>query len=325
MPSPSPSSDPVIILDGGLSRELIRLDAPFAQPEWSALALLEAPHYVKRAHADFLRAGAEVLTTDSYAVVPFHIGEERFWSRGGELAGLAGRVAREAADEGADGKGKEAKVAGCLPPVFGSYEPLRFDPGSVGKYLDVLVDALDPYVDFWLGETLSLIAEGEAVLAATKGRGKGVWISFCPDDGEGASTTEPELRSGESIAEVARWALGKGEEIEVLAFNCCRPEFIDAALDAAVKVFEQERARDGRRLLPRLGVYANAFVPRSNEYAANEDVAPTDGELTPEAYARMAVRWREKGAEVIGGCCGIGHEHIRAVAGVLKGKEEETS
>ena len=82
----------VTILDGGMGRELERSGAPFRQPEWSALALIEAPAHVGRAHADFARNGAEVITTNSYAVVPFHIGQERFDAEGLTLADLACRV-----------------------------------------------------------------------------------------------------------------------------------------------------------------------------------------------------------------------------------------
>ena len=106
----------ITLLDGGMGRELMRMGAPFRQPEWSALALLEAPEYVVRAHEVFARAGAEVLTTNSYAVVPFHLGAERFRNEGLRLADLAGRLARQAAGPG-------ARVAGSLPPVFGSYRP----------------------------------------------------------------------------------------------------------------------------------------------------------------------------------------------------------
>ncbi|MBL8710622.1 MAG: homocysteine S-methyltransferase family protein, partial [Rhodospirillaceae bacterium] len=87
-----------MILDGGMGRELNRMGAPFRQPEWSALALIEGPDFVRRAHAAFIAAGAEVITTNSYAVVPFHIGEERFKARAEELADLAGRLARQAAN-----------------------------------------------------------------------------------------------------------------------------------------------------------------------------------------------------------------------------------
>ena len=87
---------PLHLLDGGMGRELLRRGAPFAQPEWSALALMQAPATVQEVHAAYIAAGAETLPTNSYALVPFHIGEERFRARAGELAALAGKLARQA-------------------------------------------------------------------------------------------------------------------------------------------------------------------------------------------------------------------------------------
>nr|WP_282707111.1 homocysteine S-methyltransferase family protein [Cereibacter changlensis] len=79
----------MILLDGGMGRELERSGAPFRQPEWSALALIEAPEAVARVHEGFIRAGAQVITTNSYALVPFHIGEARFAAEGERLAAFA--------------------------------------------------------------------------------------------------------------------------------------------------------------------------------------------------------------------------------------------
>ena len=88
------------LLDGGMGRELARIGAPFRQPEWSALALIEAPQFVLQAHQAFIRAGARIITSNSYAVVPFHIGEQRFAEHGLALAERAGRLARQAAEAG---------------------------------------------------------------------------------------------------------------------------------------------------------------------------------------------------------------------------------
>ena len=76
----------VTLLDGGMGRELKRIGAPFRQPEWSALALIEAPDFVAQAHRAFIDAGADVITTNSYALVPFHLGEDRFVAQGEKLA-----------------------------------------------------------------------------------------------------------------------------------------------------------------------------------------------------------------------------------------------
>ncbi|GAM61183.1 homocysteine S-methyltransferase [Vibrio ishigakensis] len=61
----------VTILDGGMGRELKRIGAPFSQPLWSAQALIESPKHVAQAHLGFIEAGAEIITVNSYACVPF--------------------------------------------------------------------------------------------------------------------------------------------------------------------------------------------------------------------------------------------------------------
>ena len=145
----------ITVLDGGMGKHLERSGAPFRQPEWSALALLEDPDAVRRAHEDFIRAGADVIIVNSYAVAPFHLGEERFQERGAELASLAGRLAREAADA-AD---RPIRVAASLPPLFGSYQPELFRPDDAPAMFDLLVEAQAPYADLWIGEPVSSIAE----------------------------------------------------------------------------------------------------------------------------------------------------------------------
>jgi homocysteine S-methyltransferase len=305
---------PITILDGGMSRELIRLNAPFRQPEWSALALLEAPHFVSKVHQDFLDAGADVITTNSYAIVPYHIGEERFWKDGEQLAALAGRLAREAADEAAAASGRQIRVAGCLPPIFGSYEPAKFDGSAVGKYLEVLVRALDPYVDLWLAETLSLVSEAQAAYDATSRTKKPFWVAFTPDDSSTASKTTPCLRSGEPLEKAARWAFST--DVQALLFNCARPEYMIGGIEVAASV--SSTCTESCR--PLLGVYANAFEPRSDEYAANENICPTDDKLNTKVYSDFASEWIRKGVDIVGGCCGVGHEHIQYLSQAFKGR-----
>ena len=88
----------MVILDGGLGRQLETNGAPFKQPEWSALALIEAPQMVRDVHDEFIEAGADVITTNTYAIVPFHIGEDRYEEQGAALLELAAKLARDAAD-----------------------------------------------------------------------------------------------------------------------------------------------------------------------------------------------------------------------------------
>ncbi|WP_419178636.1 homocysteine S-methyltransferase family protein [Ensifer adhaerens] len=72
-------------------------------------------------------------------------------------------------------------------------------------YLGLLVEELAPYVDLWLGETLSLTAEAKAVQQAIESTGKPFWISFTLEDGPGSESNSVALRSGERLADAARW------------------------------------------------------------------------------------------------------------------------
>jgi len=294
------------ILDGGMSRELVRLGAELRQPEWSAWALMHEPAIVQQVHEDFIEAGADIITTNSYALVPFHIGEEKFRNEGQRLIALSGQLAREAVIKCQ----KNVLVAGCLPPIFGSYEPQNFDANRVGSYLDIFVEALDPYVDIWLGETLSLIAEAQAVEQATRITKKPLWISFTLDDHDSSMT--PTLRSGESIETAATW-VGSTGRVQAMLFNCSRPEVMKQAVEQGVASLKAAPHN------VEVGVYANAFEPQQDTQAANEGLSPVRDDLDGAHYCAFACDWVEAGANIIGGCCGVGSDHIHKLAQQFKG------
>lgn len=277
-----------------MSRELMRLGAPFRQPEWSALALIESPDHVRRAHVEFARAGATVLTTNAYAVVPFHLGEERFERDGHRLAALAAELCRGVADEFG------ARVAGCLPPPLGSYRPEAFESGSARQILEVLVAAQAPYVDLWLAETLSSLAEAEmaASVVAVSGSTAPLWVSFTVDDNDGTR-----LRSGESVADATRVAEAGGAA--TILFNCSRPEVMADAVRTATASCS----------LP-VGVYPNLFEEAAGD-DANETLHQTRADASADVYAGWADGWLDAGATIVGGCCGADARHIAALSAHL--------
>ena len=325
----------LIVLDGGAGRELARMGAPFRQPEWSALALIEGPEFVSRMHERYIAAGADVITTNSYAVVPFHIGAARFAARGEALAALAGRLARQAATDGgrpatdpdrpaadavrpatgadrpatgadrpATGAGRPVKVAGSLPPACGSYRADLFRPDEARPVLQTLVRGLAPYVDQWQAETLSAIEEAELVrevIDTAGGLARPLWLSFTLED-EAERRGQPRLRSGQSAADAVAAAIRLGAE--AVLFNCSQPEAMGEAVVAAREVIEATRAG------LKIGVYANAFPPQSKDATANAGLSEIRADLTPDAYLAFAQAWQRTGASILGGCCGIGPEHI---------------
>ena len=294
----------MVILDGGMGRELQRCGAPFRQPEWSALALSEAPEVVVAVHSAFIEAGAQVITSNSYAVVPFHIGEERFASEGLELASIAGRLARKAADASA----RPVKVAGSLPPLFGSYRPDLFQPERVTEVLTPLLQGLGAHVDLWLAETQSSLAEVQAIHAHLPSDGKPFWVSFTLQDEE--TDGEPRLRSGEPVADAIEAVAGMG--VAAVLFNCSQPEVIGAAVDVARAITERLGADIA------IGVYANAFPPQPKEATANDGLDELREDLDPLGYLEWAKDWQHRGASMIGGCCGIGPQHIAELKRSLK-------
>jgi S-methylmethionine-dependent homocysteine/selenocysteine methylase len=288
----------ITVLDGGMGRELARIGAPFRQPEWSALALTDGPDWVVQAHRNFIDAGAQVITTNSYAIVPFHIGEERFASEVVDLATAAGRLARLAAD----GAAQQVSVAGSLPPLFGSYRPDLFDAADAHRVIDPLIAGMAGFVDVWLGETLGSIDEAREVRAAldrSRTQPLPLWISYTLAD-------QPlvELRSGESVSDAVRAALDLGAS--AVLFNCCQAESITAALKITAGLVSPD---------VQFGGYANRFVTAHTESGeANAQLSSMRDDLSPAEYRQLVHTWLEMGATLVGGCCGMGPDHIAELA-----------
>ena len=82
-----------------------------------------------------------------------------------------------------------------------------------------------------------------------------------------------------------------------------------AALDAA-------RHAVGNASLT-LGVYANAFPPQDKDAEANAGLSDIRADLDPPHYLKFVQDWLKRGAGIVGGCCGIGPEHIAAIRAAL--------
>jgi len=166
----------------------------------------------------------------------------------------------------------------------------------------VLTEGLAPYSDLWLAETQSSIIEAETAAKAALARAaKPLWISYTLQDDTDDPAT-PRLRSGEPAGAATAAALALGAE--AVLFNCSQPEVMGAAIAAA----RQAVARAGREA--RIGVYANAFPPQTKKAEANAALSRLREDLDPASYLGWAETWRAEGASIIGGCCGIGPEHI---------------
>jgi S-methylmethionine-dependent homocysteine/selenocysteine methylase len=291
-----------IILDGGMGRELQRIGAPFQQPEWSAQALIEAPHFISQAHRSFIKAGAEIITTNTYALVPFHIGEKRFNEQGAELIKLAAKLARDCVKDNSS-----LLVAGCIPPVLGSYRPDLFSVAQAQPILELLIKNQEIDVDIWLAETISSISEAAMIKARTLVTGKPTWIAFTVKD---EISTESTLRSGESVYDAVSQIAG--QNVSAILFNCSCVEVMQTALITA----KQALLDQGIENQVQLGVYANNFpaIGALHEANKNNGISAVRDDVSPETYSEFASSWLKSGASIIGGCCGVSPAHIKKLA-----------
>ena len=273
------------LLDGGTGRELQHRGLVKRGAIWSALALRERPDVVGSIHDSFIDAGADVITTNNYSVVPGLLAMEGMEQQFESLLHLAGDLAKRARDKCQSA----VRGAGSLPPLHHSYRAdlVGVEDDNIGTYRRI-ADCLAPRVDLFLCETMSTGIEARSAVRAVVEFGKPIWVAW-------SLGNEPDgrLLSGETIEEA--FLLLDGLPVDTFLFNCCPPESISAALPILRSLTD----------LP-IGAYANSFaVPRPER-----GETPLRQDMTPDSYRDWVAGWIHAGASVLGGCCGIGPAHI---------------
>jgi len=289
--------DRPILLDGGMGRELKSRGVDVMTAIWAANGLIMAPDTVRQIHQDFIAAGADIITTNTYGIIRSNLAIEGLEDRFEELNVLACTLAKQARQN------SEASVliAGSLPPLAGSYRP-----DLVGEIEDLLplymeqAELLAPYVDLIICETMSSAAEGRSAALAACQTGKPVWVAWTLHEDRTGN-----LRSDETISLAAEFL----SDLPITGYlvNCCAPESITKALPQLVATGADY-----------VGGYANTFQPIPEDWRLDGD-KQTDGaldlrsDLDPDSYADYVDRWLQEGANVVGGCCGTRPAHIAKI------------
>ncbi|MFK7945699.1 MAG: homocysteine S-methyltransferase family protein, partial [Paracoccaceae bacterium] len=288
-------------LDGGMGQELVNRSSQPPHADWGDWVMRKEPHLVQALHEEYLRAGARVITLNTYLTTPRTCTDADgnpdradFEATQGSAIELA-HAARKAVRP-------EALVAGSLPPLAWSYLPdlVEAFEKNVADYSEI-VTLNAPHVDLFICETMSTSEEARAAATAATGSAKPVWVSWTLSDELGPDG-KVRLRSGETVAE-ALTAL-EGLPIAAHLFNCCLPEIVLAGLP--------EFASTGKPC----GTYPNAFEPITAAYApgtTTEEIG-NRADLTPKIYADRAMGWIDAGASIVGGCCQTDPSHIAEVA-----------
>jgi S-methylmethionine-dependent homocysteine/selenocysteine methylase len=284
----------MLLLDGGMGKELMFRGVNVPETIWSAGALISNPEVVRQVHLDYIVAGAEIITTNTYGVIRQDLAKEGIEDRYAELNLLACKLAVRAREM----SGRDVVVAGSLPPLRGSYRPDLVGPSEEIQtlYLEQS-ELLAPHVDLLLCETMSSAAEGQAAATAACSTGKPVWVAWTLHEDRSGR-----LRNGESIDQAIDAV--KGLPVTGYLANCCAPESISRVMPQLKKSKAEW-----------IGGYANTFAPIPQDWALDGE-KETDGLLTlrsdldPDRYCNHAADWLAAGATVIGGCCGTRPAHI---------------
>jgi homocysteine S-methyltransferase len=328
-PSPSadddPTTDRVVVLDGGLATTLEAAGHDLSGPLWSARLLRDDPQAIVDAHRSFLDAGAEVITTASYQLSAR--GLAAVGADPAEAARLLARsveLAREAVAAHAATTSPSASTA-TSPPALRvapsastatSPSALRV-AASVGPFGAVLADgseyrggyqvgvdeleafhaprvaalvAADP--DLLAVETIPSGAELEALARVLGDLEVPAWVSVTLGaDGITTPEGQPLLEALAPVLEL--------DAVVAVGVNCCPPELATKALALLGPAVEHP-----------LVVYPN--VGDTWDAGARRWVAGPGGDARAEVAA-----WHRSGARLIGGCCGTTPDHLRRLVAAI--------
>ncbi|MGO9496796.1 MAG: homocysteine S-methyltransferase family protein [Solirubrobacteraceae bacterium] len=294
------ATDKPVIMDGATGSELIRVRGERPELEdhlWGLTAILEAPADVKAVHRRYVEVGCDVISTDTWGLATaLRDGRASLWESTEpihwmDLARRGVHLAREAAADA--GRADEVAVAFSINGDV--------DTPDGRETIRLLARAFEHDApDLILVETLTLIRTSTyATVEALLATGLPVWLSFrrcrhgvCGVYGEHWGGPE-----GDAFGRAAR----RFEEMGVgaLALNCLPPDHVTGML-AWLRDFTD---------LP-LGVYPNLGYLSAAGWRQEAGVGA-------EEYAELALRWREEGAQIVGGCCGVGPEQIAAARAAL--------
>jgi len=295
------ATESCVILDGANGTELIELSGERPEVEehlWGLTAIVDAPGHVKAVHRRYVDVGCNVITTNTWGLPTalrdggvrlFESSQPVHWM---DVARRAVRLARAAADDA--GRGDEVAVAFSINGDV--------DTPDGRETIRLLARSFEQdRPDLILLETLSLVRSSTyATVEALLETGLPVWLSFrrcrhgvCGVYGEHWGGPE-----GDAFGRAAR----RFEEMGVgaLAINCVPPDHVTGMI-SWLRDFTD---------LP-LGVYPNLGYLSAAGWRHEDSIGGAE-------YADLALQWRREGAQLIGGCCGVGPEHLAAARAALE-------
>ncbi len=270
-----------VVFDGGMGTMLyargVYINRSFEELN------LSAPHVVKQVHEEYLRAGADVIETNTFGAGTFRLEPHGLAGKMREINLAGARIAREVA-------GDDHWVAGAVGPLGVQIEPLgrlAFDEARA-EFRARIEPLVEGGVDVIILETFLHLPEIEQAILAARD------VCDLPVIAQVVISSGTHLALGTPIEEATR----KLDEFapDVIGLNCAvGPKEMLDALELMLPLTERP-----------ISLMPNAGAPRNVE---GRMIYLT----SPEYLAEYAKRYIQTGARIVGGCCGTTPDHIRAV------------
>ena len=280
----------VILLDGATGSELEARGVSTALPLWSTIALLsnQGKKTLRKIHTEYIQAGAEIITANTFRTNYRALEKESMGSRAKELTRAAVDEVRFAYEESKING--PIFIAGSVAPAEDCYSPELVPPDEelLDDHRRHIDDLYASKVDIILIETMNTIREAAVALAYAKQTDLPVLVSFICKDPE-------HLLSGESLEK----AVEKCETLkpDAIMINCVDVNLMEKNLEALHSLTKL-----------RIGAYANVL---KQGHSAEFDI-------TPEDHAKRVSEWVERfKLNIVGGCCGTTPNHIRKLRELL--------
>ncbi|MEZ5826239.1 MAG: homocysteine S-methyltransferase family protein [Geminicoccaceae bacterium] len=284
-----------VIIDGGTGTELEARGIPMNDAAWCGLVAVEHPSVVEEVHADYIAAGAELVTANTFSSSRLMLDGAGAGGRVREIA----RAAVEAAKRARDRSGRETVIAGSLshqiPVIAGTDRATDDAPDGVamGSAFRELAEALaEAGADMILLEMMYDPERMRFAIEAALSTGLPVWCGLSVRRGG----------QGELLSFSRSRDIPFQEMVDVLpqgAFDVIG--VMHSHVDIIAMALEALRDRGPLMAYPDSGY----FEMPSWRFV---DICP------PEILVDRAREWQQAGAQVLGGCCGLGIDHIRALS-----------
>ena len=299
------AQDTIVIIDGAMTTEMDRRGAPMDMEVWGGAALLSHPDIVREVHADYVRNGAEVQIACTYNTAPHIIERSSLDVTTHELNTIALEMARRGIE---DAEPDHAVwVAGSISTAVESANRTPIDAATLRDSYKRQAESLAELgcdllvLEMMLSHAVAIDLDFQVEIPSiAKATDLPVWAGFSPGISPNG-VLHLYQRGPESSAELEQsMAAMLADSVDVASIMHCEVEAVTPAL----------------RLLSQHWHGPVAVYPNSGQYHRPHWVF--DSVMSPADFAAAALEWAEQGANAIGGCCGLGPNHIASLVTALK-------